>query len=157
MDDSLATGLNVAPGIRDAEAILDRARADERAAFDARASYRTEGLPSIDPDEAIAGLLRPDESVVVVRPSSVISRHLRGDGIEDLAGRLYLTSRRLLLLGQATLEVDLDHIDELALAGERLLITLDDRTGLSVDTVQPRLLRVQIAAALTAGREPLDV
>src|SRR4051794_2024419 len=156
MDDALATGLDIGPGIRDAEAILERARDDERAAFDARTRYRNEGLPSMDPDDSIAAFLRPDESVVVVRPSSVISRHLRGDGIEDFAGRLYLTSRRLLLLGKATLEVDLGEIDELALAGERLLITLDDGTGLSIDAVQPRLLRVQIAAALTAGREPSD-
>jgi hypothetical protein len=157
VDDSLATGLDLGPGIRDAEAILERAREDERAAFDARATYRNEGLPSIEPDEAIAASLRRDESVVVVRPSSVISRHPRGDGIEDFAGRLYLTSRRLLLVGQTTLEVDLREIDELALAGERLLVTLDDGTGLSIDAIQPRLLRVQIAAALNAGREPLDV
>jgi hypothetical protein len=157
VDDSIATGLDIAPGIRDAEAILDRAREDERAAFDARARYRNEGLPSIESDDAIAPLLRPDESVVVVRPSSVISRHLRGDGVEDFAGRLYLTSRRLLLVGQAPLEVELDEVDELALAGERLLVTLNDGTGLSIDATQPRLLRVQIAAALNAGREPLDV
>ena len=105
----------------------------------------------------LAASLRGDESVVVVRPSSVISRHPRGDGIEDFAGRLYLTSRRLLLMGQTTLEVDLREIDELALAGERLLVTLNDGTGLSIDAIQPRLLRVQIAAALNAGREPLDV
>jgi hypothetical protein len=157
VDDSIATGLDIGPGIRDAEAILDRAREDERAAFDARARYRNEGLPSIEPDDAIAPFLRPDESVVVVRPSSVISRHLRGDGVEDLAGRLYLTSGRLLLVGQAPLEVDLDEVDELALAGERLLVTLNDGTGLSIDATQPRLLRVQIAAALNAGREPLDI
>jgi hypothetical protein len=157
VDDSLATGLDLGPGIRDAEAILERAREDERAAFDARARYRNDGLPSIEPDEAIAASLRRDESVVVVRHSSVISRHPRGDGIEDFAGRLYLTSRRLLLVGQTTLEVDLREIDELALAGERLLVTLDDGTGLSIDAIQPRLLRVQIAAALNAGREPLDV
>jgi hypothetical protein len=157
VDDSLATGLDLGPGIRDAEAILERAREDERAAFDARARYRNEGLPAIEPDDEIAASLRPDESVVVVRPSSVVSRHPRGDGIEDFAGRLYLTSRRLVLLGQTTLEVDLREIDELALAGERLLVTLNDGAGLSIDATQPRLLRVQIAAALNAGRDPLDV
>ena len=45
-----------------------------------------------------------------------------------------------------------DKIEELALAGERLLITLRDGTGLSIDASRPRLMRVQIAAALAAGR-----
>ncbi|MFL5682817.1 MAG: hypothetical protein ACJ77O_06710, partial [Chloroflexota bacterium] len=111
----------------------------------------------IEPDDAIAASIGADESIFVVRPSSAVSRHLRGDDTEDFAGRLYLTSQRLILLGHTNVEVDLAEIDELALAGERLLITLDDGTGLSIDTDQPRLLRVQIAAALTAGREPLDV
>ena len=94
----------------------------------------------------------PGETVFVERPSSVISRHQRGDGTDDFAGSLYLTSQRLLLLGHAPFEVELDQIDELALAGERLLVTLADGTGLSIDAARPRLLRVQIAAALTAGR-----
>jgi hypothetical protein len=152
VDDSLAIGIDGGPGIRDAEAILERTREDERAAFDARALYRTEGLPAIEPDAAVTHSIRPGETVVSVRTSSVVSRHLRGDGIDDFAGRLYLTSQRLLLLGQSPLDVELDQIDELALAGERLLVTLNDGTGLSIDAVQPRLLRVQIAAALAGGR-----
>jgi len=152
VDDSLAIAIDGGPGIRDAEAILERTREDERAAFDARALYRTEGLPTIEPDAAVTHSIRPGETVVSVRTSSVVSRHLRGDGIDDFAGRLYLTSQRLLLLGQSPLDVELDQIDELALAGERLLVTLTDGTGLSIDAVQPRLLRVQIAAALAGGR-----
>ena len=152
MEESLAIGLSGGPGIRDAEEILIRAREDEREAFEARARYRTDGLPTIEPDDVIADSIGPNELVFVVRPSTLVSSHLRGDGTDDFAGRLYVTSRRLILLGRTTLEVELDQIDELALAGERLLITLIDRTGLSIDTAQPRLLRVQIAAALTAGR-----
>ena len=152
MEESLAIGLDVGAGIRDAEDILERAREDEREAFEARALYRTEGLPSIEPDTAIAEHIRPGETVVSVRSSSVISRHQHGDDTDEFAGRLYLTSRRLVLLGHTDVEVELDQIDELALAGERLLVTLTDRTGLSIDADRPRLLRVQIAAALTAGR-----
>ena len=152
MEESLAIGLDVGAGIRDAEDILERAREDEREAFEARALYRTQGLPALEPDESIAEHIRPDESVVSVRPSSVISRHQHDDGTDDYAGRLYLTSQRLVLLGHTDVEVELDQIDELALAGERLLVTLTDRTGLSIDADRPRLLRVQIAAALTAGR-----
>ena len=152
VEESLGIGLDGGPGIRDAEEILDRARADEREALEARARYRTDGLPTLEADVAIAEHIRPGETVVVVRPSSAISRHLRGDGTDDFAGSLYLTSQRLMLLGHMTLEVELDQIDELALAGERLLVTLTDGTGLSIDAARPRLLRVQIAAALTAGR-----
>ncbi len=152
MEESIALGLDGAPGIRDAEQILDRVREDEREAFDARASYRTDGLPTIEADDAIAEHIRPGESVVAVRPSTVISWHQNDDVSDDFAGGLYLTSQRMMLLGRVILEIDLDQIDELALAGERLLITLIDRTGLSIDVARPRLLRVQIAAALTAGR-----
>jgi hypothetical protein len=156
VDDSLAIGLDGGPGIRDAEAILERAREDERAAFDARALYRTDGLPAIEPDGAIAESIRPGETVISVRASSIVGRHLRGGGTDDFAGRLYLTSDRLLILGHTSLEVELVVVDEVALAGERLLVTLNDGTGLSIDAIQPRLLRVQIAAALTEGREPQE-
>jgi hypothetical protein len=152
VEDSLAIGLDVGPGIRDAEDILERAREDEREAFEARGRYRTQGPPRLDPDPAVAERIRPGETVVSIRPSSVISRHLRGDGIDGHAGRLYLTSQRLILLGRTDVEIGLDQIEELALAGERLLVTLKDGTGLSIDADRPRLLRVQIAAALTAGR-----
>jgi hypothetical protein len=152
MEDSLAIGLEGGPGIRDAEEILERARQDERDAFDARARYRTDGLPPIEPDGQIAEHLRTGEAVFVERPSSVVSRHQRSDGADDFAGSLYLTSERLILVGRTPFEVGLDQIDELALAGERLLVTLADGTGLSIDAARPRLLRVQIAAALTAGR-----
>jgi hypothetical protein len=58
----------------------------------------------------------------------------------------------LMVVGGAPLDVELAEIDELALAGERLLVTLRDGTGLSIDASRPRLMRVQIAAALAAGR-----
>jgi predicted acyl esterase len=77
---------------------------------------------------------------------------MRGDGTEQLPGRLYLTTRRLTLAGRAPLDVELDEIGELALVGDRLLVTLRDGTGLSIDAWRPRLLRVQIAAARAAGR-----
>jgi len=151
MDDSLAIRLEGGPGVRDAEEILIRAREDEREAFDARVRYRAEGLPSIDPVGQLAEHIRPGETVYLERPSSVVSPQ-RGDATDDFAGSLYLTSQRILLLGHTPFEVGLDQIDELALAGERLLVTLADGTGLSIDGARPRLLRVQIAAAMTAGR-----
>ena len=140
------------PGIRDAEEILLRAHEDERDAIEARTRYRAHGLPVLEVDGPIAERLRADETAIDARTSAVVSRHLRGDGTEDFPGRLYLTTQRLIVVGGAPLDVELSQVEELALAGERLLITLRDGTGLSIDASRPRLMRVQIAAALAAGR-----
>ena len=139
-------------GIRDAEEIVRRAHEDERQAVEARIRYRAEGLPRLDVDGPVAERLRSGETVVDVRASAVVSRHLRDDSTEQLPGRLYLTTRRLTLVGRSLLDVELDEIDELALVGERLLVTLRDGTGMSIDAGRPRLLRVQVAAVRAAGR-----
>jgi hypothetical protein len=152
VEESLAIGVGGGPGIRDAEEILDRAREDERDAIEARTRYREDGLPVLEVDAPVAARLRPDETVIDARTSAMVSRHLRGDGIDDHPGRLYLTTQRLMVVGGAPLDVELVDVDELALAGERLLVTLRDGTGLSIDASRPRLMRVQIAAALAAGR-----
>lgn len=104
------------------------------------------------PDADIAPNLRPDEDVVEVRQAATVGRHAATDAVETFAGRLYLTTSRLILLGRAALHVELSEIDELALAGERLLVTLQDGTGLAIDAGGPRLLRVQVAAARAAAR-----
>ena len=67
-------------------------------------------------------------------------------------GSLYLTFRRLLHIGQVTVDVRLTDIVETALAGERLLIWLNDDEGLVVDLDRPRQLRTEIAAAIRALR-----
>lgn len=152
VEESLAIGLDGGPGIRDAEEIVDRVRDDERDAIEARSRYRADGLPVLEVDGAVAERLRPGETVIDARTSAVVSRHLRGDGTDDFPGRLYLTTQRLMVVGRAPIDVELAEIDELALAGERLLVTMRDGTGLSIDASRPRLMRVQIAAALAAGR-----
>jgi len=148
----MAIGLGGGPGIRDAEEILERARDDERDAVEARTRYRADGLPVLEVDGSVAERLRPGETVIDSRTSAVVSRHLRGDGTDDFPGRLFVTTRRLMVVGSVQLDVELDQIDELALAGERLLVTLRDGTGMAIDASRPRLMRVQIAAALAAGR-----
>ena len=85
--------------------------------------------------------------------------------VDSLSGRLYLTTERLVLLVRPTadgptadrptdgeLSVGLADIEELACVGERLLVSLADGTGLTIDAGRPRLLRVQIAAARAAAR-----
>lgn len=138
--------------LRDAQAIVERAEADEREADAARRRYREVGLPRLDPDADISAELRPDESVIEVRPAASIGRHVVAHDVEALAGRLYLTTARLILRGRAALQVELGEVEELALAGERLLVTLTDGTGLDIDAGAPRLLRVQVAAARAAAR-----
>jgi hypothetical protein len=87
------------PGIRDAEEILSRAHEDERDALEARTRYRAHGLPVLEVDGPVAERLRPDETVIDARTSTVVSRHLRGDGTDDFPGRLYLTTQRLMVVG----------------------------------------------------------
>jgi hypothetical protein len=139
------------PAVRDAEEILRRIRQDEADADEARIRYRVEGLPSVDVDELAAERLRPGETAVDVRSSTVVTRHLPGDGTDELAGQLVITTERLLVVGHTPLELELGDIDELTLAGERLLVTLHDGTGLSINASRPRLLRVQIAALREAA------
>lgn len=140
------------PALRDAEAILARTTADEREAERARARIRETGLPSMPVDDEIAPNLRPGEGLVEVRQAATVGRHGPSEAVETFAGRLYVTTARLILLGRAALHVELSEIDELALAGERLLVTLRDGTGLAIDAGAPRLLRVQLAAARAAAR-----
>ena len=147
-----AVELAEGPGIRDVEEILARAREDELDAVEARVRYRADGLPILEVDGPVAERLRPTETVVDFRQAAVVSRHMRDDDTDQFPGRLYLTTQRLMVVGHGPLDVELSQIDELGLAGERLLVTLRDGTGLSIDASRPRLLRVQISAALAAGR-----
>jgi hypothetical protein len=143
-------GLDVA--VREAQAILARTQHDEREAEEARERYRSGGLTEVLPDDTVAAQLEPGEGLVAVRASASARRDGRGDDEQPLAGPLYLTSRRLLVLGRSPLAIRLSGIEEVALAGERLLLSLRDGTGLNLGTSGPRLLRVQIAAAMIGSR-----
>jgi hypothetical protein len=144
-----------APAIRDASAILARAQADEAAAGRARDAYRTHPMPTLEPDDRIAPLLGPGERVVAIRHSAQLDRRQPTPGWEappGVAGDLYLTSRRLALVGRQTHSFDLGDIEEAGLSGERLLLALRDGQGVSLDVEQPRLLRVEIATARALAR-----
>jgi len=67
-----------------------------------------------------------------------------------LSGDLYVTSRRLLLIGRQVLAFDLDDIEDATLSGERIQLLLRDGVGVTVDADGPRLLRVQISTARAA-------
>jgi len=75
-----------------------------------------------------------------------------GDRAHGYGGTLYLTSRRLIHLGQVIMSVPLTDIVETSLAGERLLLALRDGEGLALDLDRPRRLRAELAAAMRALR-----
>jgi len=139
------------PALRDATAAARRATNDEADAADARARFRESPIPTIEPDEAIAAHLGQDEGLHSARRSAILSVP-GGDRALGYGGTLYLTSRRLLHLGQVMVTVQLTDIVETSLAGERLLLALRDGEGMAFDLDRPRLLRAEIAAATRALR-----
>ena len=135
------------PALRDAAILLARTEADEAAAAAARAHYESEGLPTLGVEDDLAQELRGDE-VLHARRSSAMLNRLDGAGtLPGYAGTLYLTSRRLIHIGQVTFAVPLTQIEEVSIVGERLLLTLSSGEGVSLDVAEPRLLRVMIGVA----------
>ena len=136
--------------LADAGDIVARAAADQAAADEARRRFRREGLPTLPPDARIAPLLEPDERLVALRHGALLERREPAPGTRltpGVAGELYVTSRRLVLLGRLTLSVELDAIEDAVLSGERLLLVLQGGHGVAVQVAQPRRLWVEIAAA----------
>ncbi len=145
------TSTEEGPALRDALSAAQRADADETAAREARDRLLTEPLPALEPDAELLPHLAQDEVVHALRRRAI----LRGPG-DDRAlgygGTLYLTSRRLIHLGQVVLTVQLTDILETSLGGERLLVTLRNGEGLSLDIDGPRLLRAEMASLLRGLR-----
>ena len=139
------------PALRDASAAAARVARDEAEAHEARDRYRNMPIPDVAPDEAIAAHLADGEGLHSVRRSAILSVP-GGDRALGYGGTLYLTSRRLVHMGQVTVTVQLTDIVETSLAGERLLLALRDGEGMAFDLSRPRLLRAEIAAAIRALR-----
>ena len=141
--------------LRDAGSIVARADADEAVASEARLRYRAEGIPPLQPDEAIRPLLGEGERPLAVRRSAALDRREpppKPDPAAGIGGDLYVTSRRLILVGRHTLTFDLVDIADVVISGERLFLVMRDGSGVTLDVDQPRLLRVQVAAAREAAR-----
>ena len=147
----LADSTEEGPALRDAVSTAARMEADEAAAIDARERLRTEKLPEIEADRSIAPQLGKAEVVHGLRRHAIL-RAPGDDRALGYGGTLYLTSERLVHIGQVTVNVQLADIAETSLAGERLLITLRGGDGLTLDIDQPRLLRTEIAAAMRGLR-----
>ena len=123
---------------------------DEAAANAARERLRTSPLATLVPDGHIGPLLLPGERVLAIRWSALLERRQptpRARTTGGLVGTLYLTSRRLVLVARTSLSFGLDAIQEVMLSGDRLFIALRDGQGLTLDVSEPRLFRVELAAA----------
>ena len=141
--------------IRDAQTIADRIAADETAADDARQAYQADGLPAIEPDAGAGAILQPGESLHAIHASALLEEAgLPTGAAQPRGGTLYLTSERVVHTGTESTQLPLAEIEEMAVALERLvLIRRRDGSDLALEVDQPRLLRVQIAAARAAVRE----
>ena len=134
-----------AAALRDAAAIALRITADEEAADAERARLVEGDLPDLRSQVDGALALTEGEVVHAIRRSAMLEET---DAATPMGGNLYLTSQRLVHVGEASREIGLDAIQESAVALERLLLLdLTDGSDLAIEVDQPRLLRVQLAAA----------
>jgi hypothetical protein len=137
--------------LRDAQKVAGRIGADEAAADDERARLSREPLPNLADGIEPTVRLRQGEVVHAIRLQAMLEA---GRGALPFGGTLYLTSWRLVHIGAETRAVQLSDITETGVALERLLLVdLTDGSALVIEVDQPRLLRVQIAAARAAVRE----
>jgi hypothetical protein len=140
------------PALRDAATAVERAAADEALASAARDMFLVSPVPVMEPDELVLSHLLPDEQVHGLRRHAIL-RAPGDDRALGYGGSLYLTSRRLLHLGQVIVTLRLLDIVETSIAGERLLLTLRGGEGLALDVDRPRLLRAEMAAVARGLRE----
>jgi hypothetical protein len=134
------------PALRDALSVARRAADDEALAAAARESFRTKPMPTVEPDDDIRAHLNPGERVHALRTRAILNVP-GGEHVPGYGGTLYLTSRRLVHLGQVMKSVQLADVVESSLAGDRLLLTLAGGDGVSIDVDRPRLLRAEMAEA----------
>ena len=131
------------PGVTRLDADLE----DEALAAAARVRYRTDGLASIEPDRGMRSALDDDEQLLAVRETVTID-HRPIDGSRPASGRLAITTKRLMVVdGRPRTLASFEELDDVMVVGDRLVVTLMSGSGFTVTTVQPRLLRVQLAEA----------
>jgi hypothetical protein len=133
-------------------AAADATVADELAADEARRRIREHGIVPIATDDRIRALLVPGECLVAVRRGVALERRIGArDGDDGLCGDLYLTTGRMLLLGSWPVEFRLADISEVVVVGDGLRLIVGKR-GVGIRVCDPRVLRVEIAAARAAAR-----
>ena len=128
--------------------------ADEAAAECARRRYHDARMTPVQVGPEVQAMLEPNETVFAARHGVRFDSHelVALDVAPGDAGDVYLTGRRLIFCGAMHLEVCLAEIREVILAGERLYLVTNSRGAIVMETDQPRLLRVEIAALRAAAR-----
>jgi hypothetical protein len=124
-----------------------RAEDEEAAADDIRRVLRTAGNVPIEPDPRVATMLAPGEQVLAFRREVTVAGGPSPREHEPGRGDLYVTDRRLIVLGDTRLTLRLERILEAEIRERRLLLRVKDADWLSVGVDDPRVLRVQIGAA----------
>lgn len=108
---------------------------------------------AVEPDERIGVMLAPGERVVAVRRAISIERRKEiRDPELAIRGDLYVTTNRLVYLGQVPFDVPLVEVREAVVAAGALRLVVGDGRGLEIRTGDPALLRVEISAAREAAR-----
>jgi hypothetical protein len=126
---------------------------DEASASDARRQLREQGIVALEPDERIGVMLAPDERVVAVRHAIFVERRKnRQDPDLGLFGDLYVTTSRVVCLGQVTVDVPLVEIREAVVAAGALRLDVGDGRGIEIRITDPSLLRVELAGVREAAR-----
>jgi hypothetical protein len=142
-----------AAALRDAQVIAARVGLDEEAADAERSRLQREPLPLLAPPRDARFHLSAGELLHAERAAAILERE---QSDTPVGGELYLTSDRMLHVATDgdVFDVSLASIADIAVALERLLLVeLTDGSGLAIEVDQPRLLRVQLAAARAAARE----
>ncbi|HEX5826161.1 MAG TPA: hypothetical protein VFY23_01455 [Candidatus Limnocylindrales bacterium] len=125
----------------------------EQAASNARLALRRSGIVPIEPDATVAVMLQPGEPLLAARRAAQLERQpAESRSASPRVGDLYLTDRRLIHLGTPCTDLPLDAIREAEATDEWLLLRISGAEGLRIRVADPRVLRVAIAAARTAGR-----
>jgi hypothetical protein len=126
---------------------------DELAADELRRQLRERGIVPIEPDDGIRGLLDHGEAVVAIRRGASLERRARPrDRGEGLPVTLYVTTHRLVALGPVLLAVPLAEIREMDVAAGAVRLVIERNRGVELGVPDPRVLRVEIAAAQEAIR-----
>ena len=127
--------------------------ADEEAARLARDQYREAGIPLLDADPLVGPYLTDGEHLLGCRETATLARvDEAGQAAIRADGPLYVTDRRLLHLADEVTSLDLGDVIELAMADDRILVTLAGARGVMLDVAEPRQFRVLVAAAKNATR-----
>ena len=139
------------PALRDASAAAARTARDEAEADATREALADGTPPPIAPDDRITPHLAEGEQLHGLR-SSAILKSPGDDRALGYGGTLYLTSSRLVHLGQVMMTVQLADIREISVAAGRLLIELRGGEGFTIEIDRPRVFRTEIAAAMRGSR-----